>query len=588
MTPLEQVLWTVAGLLAIVAVIAYSTSATPKSTPIAAAVFSPVPTTSSPTATPTVTPRPLPTSTRAATNVGSREPLEIPTPPPDAILLTFSPNPERTGWVGSKELGPHWRDRNLYSGSFQGQTLAGVVQFDLRSLAPGSKILYAALELTGRNARNLGSNGEWTLALIPSGPDSSWGDVTFDLVSQARALTSSPVLASNLAVGQSNDFVFDTNQLKVLESQLDLGIVTFRLEGPSEPKDNLFTWEAGPGAGEPTLYVVVIPASFVVITATPAPADLFAAATQAARQTEQVRQFGTPTPFPRSIATATPGATGVVVVTSVPTPMNLGTAAARSVYATAVAATTGTFTPTPPNMITTTPTPPFIGVAQFTPAPTPFPRPTEVSLLEYRKTPIPTESGLIGRIVFMTDRDGGQAQVWVMESNGALVGKLTGADLYRVAQAHDLYSPDWQYQLDLGRDERNMWQIVLYDIAKGFFSPLIQEERRSDGSGVFDPSWSPDGSKIAYASNAVGTEIWLYDVATKARKRLTYSPSDPTAGAYTHNRHPSWSPDGKSIVFSSIAPKGTWQIWVINADGSGARILSPSAFNDYDPVWIKR
>lgn len=591
MTPLEQILWAVVGVLGIVAVLIYSTSTPPTSTALVAAVSSPLPATKTASPSRTPTPKPSPTSP-VVRPAASTEPLVIPTPPPDATLLTFSPNSERTGWVGSKELGPHWRDRNLHSGSFQGQTLVGVVQFDLTTLAPGSKILYAALELTGRNAKNLGTSGQWNFSLIRSGTGPEWADPTYDTVTQAAPLATlpTPIPVANLAVGQTNRFVLDSSQLKVLENQLEQGTITFRLDGPDEPKDNLFTWDAGPGIGEPTLYVIVVPASFVVITATPTPADLFAAATLVARQTEQVRQYGTPTPFPRSVATATPGATGVVVVTAVPTAVNLATAIARSSYATAVAATTGTFTPTPPNMVTTTPTPQFIQVTQFTPAPTPLPRPTEVSLLEFRKTPIPPESGLIGRIAFKTDRDGGQEQVWVMESNGTVVGKLTGTDYYRVAEVHDLYSPDWLYYLDYSKDERDKWQIVLFDVSKGIFTPMIQEDRAMTGAGVYDAAWSPDGSKIAFVSNAsIGSEIWLYDIRTRTRKRLTYSWSDAVAGEWTHNRHPSWSPDGKSIVYSSIAnSKSTWQIWVINADGSGARILNASPFNDYDPVWVKR
>ena len=594
MTPLEQVLWAVVGVLAIVFVVAYSSSASPTSTPMAAAVPSETRAVQAVSSLSSPVPTPSPSSTpgAAASAVATTEPLVIPTPPADATLQVFSPNPDRTGWLGNKELGAHWRDRNLHSGSFQGQTLASVVQFDLTSLAPGSKILYAALELTGRNAKNLGNAGQWKFDLIPSGSDSDWDQATFDTVSRATALTSltPPVSVGNLAAGKINRFVLNASQIQVLESQLDQGIVTFRLEGPAETTDNLFTWDAGPGIGEPALYVVVVPASFVVITATPTPADLFAAATQVAQQTEQVRLYGTPTPFPRSVATATPGATGVAVVTSIPTAMNPATAVARSAYATAVAATTGTFTPTPPNMVTATPTSEFIAVTQFTPAPTPLPQPTEISLLVYPKTPIPPDSGLVGRIAFTTDRDGGQPGVWMMDANGAVVGKLTGTDYYRVAEVHDLYSPDWQYHLDLAKDDRDKWEIVVYDVAKGIFSPMIQEEHAMTGQGVYDPAWSPDGSKIAFVSNAsVNSEIWVYDVKTKTRKRLTWSPTDMAAGQYAYNRHPSWSPDGKYIVYSGILnSKSTWQIWIINADGSGAHVLSPSSFNDTDPVWIKR
>jgi Tol biopolymer transport system component len=58
------------------------------------------------------------------------------------------------------------------------------------------------------------------------------------------------------------------------------------------------------------------------------------------------------------------------------------------------------------------------------------------------------------------------------------------------------------------------------------------------------PTWSPDGTKIAYESEQNGKhDIWIVPVAGGTATRLTYSADD--------NRYPSWSFDGTRIAFTN-------------------------------------
>src|SRR6266550_4709609 len=86
------------------------------------------------------------------------------------------------------------------------------------------------------------------------------------------------------------------------------------------------------------------------------------------------------------------------------------------------------------------------------------------------------------------------------------------------------------------------------------------------------PEISPDGTRIAFntegdAKNRPGPErhIAIADVASGKATVLPNIPSDNCFG-------PVWSPDGKQLAFS-IMTDNAWHLGVVNADGSGFRVL---------------
>ena len=104
--------------------------------------------------------------------------------------------------------------------------------------------------------------------------------------------------------------------------------------------------------------------------------------------------------------------------------------------------------------------------------------------------------------------------------------------------------------------------------------------RFSSTTYVTDPSFSPDGKKIAFCRLISGTsngEIFVKNFADGTIKRLT------TNGA--HDSHPTWSPDGTRIAFASTR-SGTQQIWTMNAaTGGGLTRITHTSKYESDPEW---
>lgn len=591
---LEKVLWIVTILLALIAIALFALNYIN---------LSPARNTSA-AIRPTITPRPTLTPLSTASPIAfaptprPRTLVPMPTPPANAKAFSFAADPLATGWIGSEEKDPHWGDRNLHAGLYRGQTYRSVISFDVSLLAPGTKVLYAQVELPGLNRNSLGANGTWSLKMLPSTLLAGWsGRPNKDFLEAAPVGDIGTALApQDLAEGQLNQFVFPQPVLQRFEDSINAsGRVVFRMDGPSQSPDSLFTWDGGdrdPATPHPVLRVVAVPGQFVLVPNTPTPGNVLTAAAMLIRATDSARRFGTPTPLPRKYVTPTP----IIVVTAQPTAANSETVRAQAAYATAVALTTGTFTPTPLNLVTVTPTPlrtatpPFLALTQVTPDVTRTPN-VEVSWVDRIKTPIPPEAGVVGNIVYFTDRENvKEPQIYVMSKDGIPAGKLTGDDLYLVASARDLFSPDRAFQLDVSRDPGALWKINLLDVAKLIYSPLIVEDINAKGIGAYHPSWSPLGDKIAFVSERTGySEIYVFEVRTGRITRLTTTLRDPKRGYPPYNKHPSWSPDGTKIIFSSDRDTDPprFQIYIMNADGTGLRNLSPDGFSDWDPIWVK-
>ena len=202
------------------------------------------------------------------------------------------------------------------------------------------------------------------------------------------------------------------------------------------------------------------------------------------------------------------------------------------------------------------------------------------------------------RIAFVSSRDGHfrddipgipklpAPEIYVMDADGGNQRRLTNNP------AND-WSPSWSpdgkrivFCSDRdGHVNEHGWPIP--DIYVMDADGGNQQNLTNNPKGDWDPSWSPDGKRIAFHSNREGRfnyEIYVMDADGGNLQILTDNRNDDS--------DPSWSPDGERIVFSSsreghVEDKFgiTDEIYVMDADGGNQRRLTENRNNDWDPSW---
>ena len=121
------------------------------------------------------------------------------------------------------------------------------------------------------------------------------------------------------------------------------------------------------------------------------------------------------------------------------------------------------------------------------------------------------------------------------------------------------------------RKAAGLYELVLFDV-DGRGQQVLLSER----SILLAPAWRPDGAEILVTSYRTGRpELWAYRLADRSFRALGHR-GNSMGGVY--------SPDGRRIAFTVMQGLNA-DVWVMNADGSGARRLTRDPALNLSPSW---
>ena len=177
------------------------------------------------------------------------------------------------------------------------------------------------------------------------------------------------------------------------------------------------------------------------------------------------------------------------------------------------------------------------------------------------------------KIAFSSSMRTGDPEIYTADSNGGGVKRLTA---FKGSDVSPVFNPKTNAQIAWVSGRTGLPQIFVMDADGSNIQQVTNE-----GYAV-SPAWSPNGLALVFSwirhygpGAPGGQDIYLMDVASKQFRQLTHD-----AG---RNDFPSWSPDGRHIVFQSNRT-GSEQIWSMLADGTHQQQLTKSGKNSM-PNW---
>jgi Tol biopolymer transport system component len=186
--------------------------------------------------------------------------------------------------------------------------------------------------------------------------------------------------------------------------------------------------------------------------------------------------------------------------------------------------------------------------------------------LFFQIDPAPSPDG--GKIAFASKR-GGTFDIYVMSADGTDTQRLTST---REDDLHPTWSPDGS---QIAFERGTPGDIYVMD-ADGSGARAITAGPATEAQ----PAWSPDGRAVAYVRRAPGTtirELWLVQQDGSRPRALT----SLEAVSYS----PAWSPDGARIAFSTDVDNTQFDIYTVGSDGKGLRRVTVTNESSFEPSW---
>jgi len=181
-----------------------------------------------------------------------------------------------------------------------------------------------------------------------------------------------------------------------------------------------------------------------------------------------------------------------------------------------------------------------------------------------------------GKLLAYTSSRSGHPVIHVVRPDGTADEAISPEAAHSI---HPTWSLDGKSVLycsddDLKPPKKNASEIYSVDLATRHARTLI-----SGGTNTY-PSWSPDGKKIVFRRmiGEKNSEVFVADPDGSNAVNLTHD--------HAFDGWPAWSPDGKRIAFASnrVDP-AVWQIYVMDADGSHVTRVAETEGRGTVPRW---
>lgn len=186
------------------------------------------------------------------------------------------------------------------------------------------------------------------------------------------------------------------------------------------------------------------------------------------------------------------------------------------------------------------------------------------------------------KIIFGDDRSG-YHEIYTIKLDGSGLVQLTNSNDFNDSNFNNYsprMSPDGsKIAFQRGNSKTSAISHIFTMNADGTDLQKITSTNNDDNISNHAPSWSPDGSKLAFQSDQDGdNEIYTMNPDGSGIRKLTDNSE--------YDSSPVWSPDGKELLFDSERD-GDTEIYKINADGSGKAVnLTNAPSSDEErPDW---
>lgn len=178
--------------------------------------------------------------------------------------------------------------------------------------------------------------------------------------------------------------------------------------------------------------------------------------------------------------------------------------------------------------------------------------------------------------IFLTISQGMSPNIYRINQSGDIVAKVTNGPAGAM-NVEPSVSPDGR-QIAFSSDRAGRTMIYVMD-SNG------SNVKRVTFAGQFNasPAWSPDGKKLAFAGQTGSNfDIFIMDVNGQNMTRLTTAKK--SNGRPANNEDPTWSPDGRFVMYTSDRT-GKSQIYISTQDGLDERRITIDNANYFKPKW---